>query len=62
MKPELEDLHLRVLLVLLAIQILVTVVTIIWTSEKPSQKIILTSQFSGFLIGSNGLIYSKSRA
>ena len=39
---------------------LIVVVIITWTSEKPSQKKSLTSQLSGSLIGSNGLIYSKS--
>ena len=42
---------------------IIIVVIIMWTGEKPSEKKkTLTSQLSGSLIGSNGLIYSKSRA
>ena len=41
----------------------IIVVIIMWTREKPSEKKkTLTFQLSGSLIGSNGLIYSKSRA
>ena len=38
---------------------LIIVVIITWPREKPSEKKTLTSQLSGSLIGSNGLIYSK---
>ena len=34
--------------------LIIIVVIIMWTTEKPSQKITLTSQLSGCLIGSNG--------
>ena len=46
----------------LLISELIIVVITTWPSEKPSQKVTLTSQLSVFPIGSNGLIYSKSRA
>ena len=38
---------------------IIIVVIITWPSEKPSQKITLTPQLSGSLIGSNGLILCK---
>ena len=40
----------------------IIVVIITLPREKPWEKITLTSQLSGSLIGSNGLIYSKFRA
>ena len=46
-----------------AVHVIIIIVIIMWTTEKPSQKNNkLTSQLSGSVIGSNGLIYSKSRA
>ena len=42
--------------------LIIIVVIITWPSEIRSQKKTLTSQLSGSVISSNGLIYSKSRA
>ena len=44
-----------------SVGLIIIVVMITWTSEKPLQKKSLTSQLSGSLIGSNGLINSKFR-